>query len=362
MEEQLKQIQNRYDQLSQRLTDAAVIADTSTYTRLLKEHNALGKVVQRIEALQNVCKQKSEAENLSDSKNEDIALRQLAQEELADLTAKENALKTEIEELLLEGEGDNPRNVIVEIRAGTGGEEAALFAADLFRMYSKYSERQGWKLMLIDTNPTDLGGFKQVIFALEGDNVYKKMRFESGTHRVQRVPRTEASGRIHTSATTVAVLPEPNDVNIVIKPEDLEMEAHGSGGPGGQHVNKTASAVRIKHKPSGLVVDCQVERSQHRNRDLALKLLRTRLYERQQNEQQQQRTQLRRSQIGTGDRSEKIRTYNFPQNRITDHRINFSLHNLTEVLDGNLDEMISRLVQMDKEATLKSLATRIAAG
>ena len=236
-----------------------------------------------------------------------------------------------------------------------GGEEAALFAADLFRMYSAYAERKGWKVEILDSHKTDLGGFKEIVFSVQGDNVYKYLRFESGTHRVQRVPKTEAGGRIHTSAATVAILPEVEEVEVDIREDDLKIETFRASGPGGQHVNKTASAVRITHLPTGLVVSCQDEKSQHRNREKALRVLRSRLYQKMQEEKERELAQKRRSQIGTGDRSEKIRTYNFPQNRVTDHRAGVTIYNLEEILHGGLDELIEPIMAWDRERKLQNV-------
>lgn len=352
MEERLQQFSQRYQEIDRLICDPEVIADRPRYTALVKERGALSKVVSRAEALDNVRRQLRETETLARDNTQDQSFSELVAEELSNLKSEEKRLTDELEEILL-GDTSGDKNVIIEIRAGVGGGEAALFVADLFKMYLRYAENKGWRSILIDSKPTDLGGFKEVMFSIEGESAYKFLRYESGTHRVQRVPRTETSGRLHTSACTVAVLPEAEDVDIEINHEDLRIDTYSAGGPGGQHVNKTASAVRITHLPTGLVAACQTERSQHRNRDLALRLLRTRLYEQTARQSKNERDQLRKTQIGSGDRSEKIRTYNFPQNRVTDHRINFSVHNLPKILDGNLDELVAKLLQADKEAKLK---------
>jgi peptide chain release factor 1 len=352
MEERLKQISGRYQEIERLISDPVVIADRTRYTVLMKERGGLARIVSRVEALDEVKRHLRETELLVQDKTQDASFTQMANEELVKLQQDAAAMTQELEEMLIGDEADY-KNVIVEIRAGVGGDEAALFTADLFKMYFRYAESKGWRTILIDSSPTNLGGFKEINFSIEGELAYKHLRYESGTHRVQRVPRTEASGRIHTSACTVAVLPEAEDVDIEIKSEDLKVDTYSAGGPGGQHVNKTASAIRITHIPSGLVVACMVERSQHRNRDLAMRLLRTRLYEHQVQQNKQERDLLRKNQIGTGDRSEKIRTYNFSQNRVTDHRINVSLYDLPRVLDGNMDELLDQLIKADKEARLK---------
>ncbi|MEK7450089.1 MAG: peptide chain release factor 1 [Planctomycetota bacterium] len=352
----LKEISDRYQELERLISDPAVITNQRRYAELMKERGRLSKIALRTEELNRVRRQKSETETILNEAGTDQEFVKMAREELAGLQGKEVQLLNELEEMLLTDTAENQRNVIIEIRAGTGGNEAALFASDIFKMYLKYAEKKGWKVSLMDSSPTNLGGFKEIIFSVEGDDVYKYLRFESGGHRVQRVPDTEASGRIHTSACTVAVLAEPEEIELEIKPEDLEITACRSSGPGGQHVNKTSSAIRIVHKPSGLAVECQTERSQIRNRELAMKLLRTRLYEQMASETKKERDQARKTQIGSGDRSEKIRTYNFPQNRVTDHRINFSVHNLANILAGQIDEIIGPLLKADKEIKLKNLS------
>jgi peptide chain release factor 1 len=356
MPNKLDEIIKRYQEIENLITQPEIVRDRIRYASLMKERGALSKTVERIKALNHIRKQKKETEELINQHKNDEDFANLINEELNTLMDKEKKTLAELEEILITNEEEGYRNVIMEIRAGTGGDEAALFAADLFRMYTKYADKIGWKCIIIDSSPTGLGGLKEVVFSIEGENVYKYLRLESGTHRVQRVPRTEASGRIHTSACTVAVLPEAEEVEVDIKQEDLKVDTYSAGGPGGQHVNKTASAVRLTHIPTGIVVACQTERSQHRNKDLAMRLLRTRIYEHLASQTKQERDKMRKNQIGSGDRSEKIRTYNFPQNRITDHRINFSLHNLAIILDGNPEELLTKLLEEDRKTKLRDIS------
>src|SRR2546425_2743072 len=286
---------------------------------------------------------------------EDAEMKQMAHDEERELTARKEKAERELRRLLLPRDPNDEKNVILEIRAGTGGDEAALFAAELFRMYSRYAESQGWRVEVLESSPSSLGGLKEVVASIQGQKVYSKLKYESGPHRVQRVPKTEQQGRIHTSAATVAVLPEPDEVDVQIRPEDLDWEKMRAGGAGGQHVNKTESAVRIWYKkgtPDELEVKCQDERSQHKNYDRAMRILRSRIYERQQSRLHEQRAEARRTLIGSGDRSERIRTYNFPQNRITDHRINLTLYKLDTVIAGNLNEIIQALKDFDKKQRL----------
>ena len=352
----VKEILDRYNEIERLISDPEVMTNQRRYTELMKERGRLAKIALRGRELEKVQQQKSEAETILKESGHEPEFVEMAREELVEFVEKEKKLTAELEDLLLTDTAEGHRNVIIEIRAGTGGGEAALFAADVFQMYLKYAEKKGWKTSILDTSQTNLGGLKDVIFSVEGDEVYKHLQFESGGHRVQRVPATETSGRLHTSACTVAVLPEAEDVDINLKAEELEITACRASGPGGQHVNKTSSAIRIVHKPTKITVVCQTERSQRRNRDLAMKLLRTRIYEKKLSETKQKRDNIRKNQVGSGDRSEKIRTYNFPQNRVTDHRINFSVHNLEGVLTGQLDEIIAKLFQADKEARLKNLS------
>ena len=285
----------------------------------------------------------------------DGEMRELAQAELDELVQRKADLEQRLKVLLLPRDPNDEKNVIMDIRAGTGGEEAALFAADLFRMYARYAERQGWKTDILNANPTDIGGFKEAIFLLEGKGAYSRLKFESGVHRVQRIPTTESGGRIHTSAATVAVLPEAEEVDVEIDPNDLRIDVFCASGHGGQSVNTTQSAVRITHIPSGIVVSMQDEKSQHKNKDKAMKVLRARLLDRAQEEHQQKVSSTRRSMVGTGDRSERIRTYNFPQNRVSDHRVGLTLHRLDAVLEGDLDEIIDTLVTTDQAERLKQV-------
>ncbi len=353
--EKLNAVQKRHGELETLLADPKIIATPSLYSKHAKEHGSLGKIVEKYHELESLLAQKAEAEAIAEDKSHDRELQDMARTEARELSAKTDSLAADIQGLFVSAEPDAQKNVIMEIRAGTGGEEAALFAGDLFRMYCKYAESRGWKTEVMDSSPSDLGGFKQVIFSIEGAGVYQRLRYESGTHRVQRVPVTEAGGRIHTSAATVAVLPEAEEVDIQINPGDLRIDTFRSGGPGGQHVNKTSSGVRITHIPTETVVECQDERSQHKNRTRAMRILRSRLYEAQVRKQQEERAQARRSQIGSGDRSEKIRTYNFPDNRVTDHRINLTVHALKTILEGDLSRVIEPLMEYDREERLKEL-------
>ena len=351
----LEDMQKRYNELENLLADPQVIADSGRYISLMKEHGCLSKIVHKYTQLTKTYIRKQDAENLlSDGEFADMA-----RMELDELEGQEKAIMDEIKELFITEDKTANKNVIAEIRAGTGGEEAAIFAANLFRMYTKYAENQGWKVELFDSSETDLGGFKEVTFSIEGKNAYQKLRFESGTHRVQRVPQTEASGRVHTSTATVAILAEIEEVEIDINPNDLLIDTFRASGPGGQKVNKTSSAVRITHVPSGLVVKCLDEKSQHKNRAKAMRILRSRLYELFEGQKRSERDQIRRDQIGTGDRSEKIRTYNYSQNRVTDHRINFSVYNLDQVMLGYLDDIIDALLNYYKEEQLKQLAASV---
>jgi peptide chain release factor 1 len=347
----------RYRELEQQLADPAVVADRARFTRLAKEHGALARQVKPYLEYKDVLAGLEQAQALLASET-DPEMRQYAEQEAAELKGRRDTLQTRLEDFLL-AEGEDFGSVIVEIRAGTGGDEAALFAGDLYSMYTHYARDQGWKVEDIGFSPGEQGGFKDIVFSLTGDEVYQHLRYESGGHRVQRVPRTEAQGRIHTSAATVAVLPEPDEVQVEIKDGDLEWERMRAGGAGGQHVNKTESAVRIWYKrgtAEELEVKCQDERSQHKNYDRALRILRSRLYERQQQQLHKQRAEQRRTLIGSGDRSERIRTYNFPQNRVTDHRINLTLYKLDEVIAGNMGELIRGLRDFDKQQRLSQAA------
>ena len=355
MFENLENILERYEDLERRLADPEVVGQPALCAALAREHGRLAKLVTPYREYREVAGRVAEAEAILHDPEADPELAELAREELVGLRRREEELARRLGDLITRDEKDDLDSCIVEIRAGTGGEEAALFARDLFAMYQKFAERRGWRLELMDHHPSDLGGFKEVVFALTGPAAYRWMRHESGTHRVQRVPRTEAGGRIHTSAVTVAVLPEIEEVEVEIDKEDLLVERMRASGPGGQNVNKVSSAVRITHKPTGLVVSCQDEQSQHKNLAKAMRVLRSRLYDLRQRQQKAEVDQARRAQIGSGDRSEKVRTYNFPQNRVTDHRINLTIYDLQGVMEGRLEPILEALLEHEREERLKAL-------
>ena len=348
----LETLEKNFEEISLKLSDPSIISNPETYTKLAKEHAELLEIVETFREYKKVLQQIKENKQIIEE-DSDEELIELAKEELKELEMRLKKLEEKLPILLLPKDPNDEKNVILEIRAGAGGEEAALFAADLLRMYQRYAERHGWKFEILDVNETGLGGFKEVIAKIEGKGAYSRLKYESGVHRVQRVPITESSGRIHTSTVTVAVLPEVDEVTVKIRPEDLRIETMRASGHGGQHVNKTESAVRITHIPTGIVVSCQNERSQHQNKATALKILRAKLYELALKEQNEKIQKERKSQVGTGERCEKIRTYNFPQNRVTDHRISLTVYNLPEVLDGDLDEFIDALIAHYRTEALK---------
>src|SRR5512138_2265756 len=351
MFDKLQTIERRYDELLTRLADPAVQSEPSEYRTVAKSLSDIEPLVEKYREYKNVTAEIAQANELLQSA--DREMQELAREELTALEARRDALLSEIKVLLVPKDPNDEKDVILEIRAGTGGDEAALFASDLLRMYSRFAERQGWKVEIMSISETGVGGIKEAIAVVEGKNVYSRMKYESGVHRVQRVPATEASGRIHTSTATVAVLPEAEEVDLQINQKDLRIDTFCSSGPGGQSVNTTYSAVRITHIPTGLVVSQQDEKSQIKNKAKAMKVLRSRLYEMEMRKQQEAIAKDRRTQVGTGERSEKIRTYNFPQSRITDHRINFTTHRLTDVLNGELDELIGQVTSYYQAEKLK---------
>jgi len=349
--DKLKATEIRYDELTRLVSDPAVQNDPATYRKHAKALAELQPLIDAYRERQRVEAEVSEARELAASG--DAGLKALADEEMPRLTARLTALDESIRALLVPKDPNDERNVVLEIRAGTGGDEAALFAAELFRMYSRYAERRGWKIDVLNSNATGVGGVKEVVATIEGKGVYGRFKHESGVHRVQRVPATEASGRIHTSTATVAVLPEAQEVDIVIEPKDIRIDTCCSSGPGGQSVNTTYSAVRLTHLPTGIVVSQQDEKSQIKNRQKAMKVLRSRLYEMELRKQQDAIAKERRGQVGSGDRSEKIRTYNFKENRVTDHRINFTMHQLEDALDGDIDTLIEQMAAREQSDRLK---------
>ncbi|NPB09697.1 MAG: peptide chain release factor 1 [Thermodesulfobacteria bacterium] len=347
----LDDVEKRFEELTEKLADPAVVNDRTKYTQIAREHSELSEIVETYRNYKKILAEIEGNRELLEDSDEELA--KLAREELKELEQKAEELEKRLMFLLLPKDPNDEKNIMLEIRAGTGGEEAALFAADLFRMYSRYAERKGWDVEILDVNPTGLGGYKEIIALIKGRGAYSRLKYESGVHRVQRIPETESGGRIHTSAVTVAVLPEADEVDVEIRPEDLKIDTMRASGAGGQHVNKTESAVRITHIPTGIVVYCANERSQHQNRARAMQILRTRLYERKLREQEEKIQAERRSQVGSGDRSERIRTYNFPQNRVTDHRIGLTLYRLEQILDGELDDIIDSLITYYQTEALK---------
>jgi len=351
--EKLEGLLKKYEELTEKISDPEVIAKQEEWRALAKEHASLEEIVNCYKDYKSVIREIEDAkELLKNEKDKDKEMEEFLKSEIDRLEEREKELKEKLRIMLLPKDPNDEKDVIMEIRAGAGGEEAALFAADLYRMYTRYAERQGWKVELMSTSPTELGGFKEVVFEIIGKGAYSKLKYESGVHRVQRIPVTEAGGRIHTSTATVAVLPEAEEVDVEINPQDIRIDVFRSSGHGGQSVNTTDSAVRITHFPTGIVVTCQDERSQLKNREKAMKILRAKLLEMKKQEQDQKIAESRRSQVGTGDRSERIRTYNFPQGRVTDHRIGLTLHKLESILDGELDEIIESLIAEEQARKL----------
>ena len=354
MFDKLDRLEQRYEELSGLISDPEIIAEHDKWQQYVKSHSELGDIVNVYQDYKQTMQEIEDAqEMLKEQQEQDF--KEMVEAELAELQEKKEKLQEQLKFLLLPKDPNDDKNVIMEIRAGTGGDEAGLFAGDLYRMYLRYAERQGWKVDVMATSDTDMGGVKEAAFMLIGKGAYSRLKFESGVHRVQRVPSTESGGRIHTSAATVAVLPEAEDVDVEISPEDLRVDVFCSSGPGGQSVNTTQSAVRITHVPSGIAVSMQDEKSQHKNKDKAMKVLRARLFDQAQQEQHAEMASTRKSQVGSGDRSERIRTYNFPQNRVTDHRIGLTTHRLQQILMGEIDEIIDALITTDQAEMLKQV-------
>ena len=349
MFEKLEAVEKRYEELTKLIADPEVISNQSEWQRLMKEHASIEDIVIKFREYKKVKQNMEEAEELM----QDPEMKELAETEYYSAKEELPKIEEELKILLIPKDPDDDKNIICEIRAGAGGEEAALFAGTLFRMYTMYAEKKHWKLEVLNENDTGLGGYKEISFMITGKGVYSRLKFESGVHRVQRVPDTESSGRIHTSTATVAVLPVVEDVEIEVNPADIKMEVFRASGAGGQHINKTSSAVRLIHEPTGIVVECQTERSQFQNKDNAMKMLRTKLYEIEKQKQDSEISNARKSQVGSGDRSEKIRTYNYPQGRITDHRIGMSIYQMENFLNGDIDEMVDNLIAADRAERLK---------
>ncbi|MBQ8613558.1 MAG: peptide chain release factor 1 [Ruminiclostridium sp.] len=352
MLDKLKIAEERYEEINEKLMDPEIVSDQSQYKALMKEHKTLTPLVEKYREYKKASDDFEEAREMLAEGGIDKDFKEMVQLQYDENKALIEQYTEELKIMLLPRDPDDDRNVIIEIRGGAGGEEAALFANSLFRMYTMYAQTKGWKMEIVSANPTELGGYKEISFSIEGEGAYAKLKYESGVHRVQRVPETETQGRIHTSTITVAVLPEMEEVDVEINPADLEFQTYRSSGAGGQHINKTESAIRIIHHPSGVIVECQEERSQHKNKDKAMKMLYTKLYEAKLNEQTSKIAEERKIQVGTGDRSERIRTYNYPQSRVTDHRIGLTLYKLEQVLNGDCDEVFDALAIADRAAKL----------
>lgn len=349
----LEIIFRRYNELSQKLSDPELISNSESFKKYSKEFREIEPIVQKYNELKRIEQEIQEAQELLNSDDEELEL--LGKEEIEMLQGKKEEIISAIKILLIPKDPLENKNIIMEIRAGVGGEEAALFAKDLFKMYMSYAESKDWKTELLDSHPTDLGGLKEVIFSISGKDVYKYLKYESGVHRVQRVPETEASGRIHTSTATVAVLPEAEEIEFEINPDDLRVDVFHASGHGGQNVQKVATAIRIVHKPTGIIVTCQDERSQLQNKQKAMRILRARLFDMYERDKEREIVNVRRAQIGKGNRNERIRTYNFPQGRVTDHRINLSIYNIQSIMEGNIDELINALIEEDQKEKLEAL-------
>jgi len=354
MLDKLIKVEEKFEDINEKLCQSDVVADISQYKKLMQELKVLTPIVEKFRQLKSAQATLSEAKEMLDAGGLEKDFREMVQEEYEQAVEDVAVFQEELKVLLLPRDPNDDKNVIVEIRGGAGGEEASLFAGVLFRMYSMYAETKGWKAEILNSNPTELGGFKEISFSISGDGAYSRFKFESGVHRVQRVPETESQGRIHTSTVTVAVLPEAEEVDVEINPADLQIDTYRSGGAGGQHVNKTESAIRITHIPTGTVVECQDERSQHKNKDRAMKILRSKILEAEMMKQHDAIAGERKAQVGTGDRSERIRTYNYPQGRVSDHRINLTLYRIDAILNGDLDEIIDALVTADTAEKLKN--------
>ena len=354
MFDKLKEVEKKFEEIEGKLMDPSIVTDQKLYTSLMRETKKLTPIVEKFREYNDAKQNLTDAKQMIGDSEVDQDMKEMLEDEIENSKQVMEQCTEELKILLLPTDPNDDKNVIIEIRGGAGGEEAALFAGELLRMYTMYAESKGWKVDILSANETGLGGYKEVSFMVEGEGAYSRLKFESGGHRVQRVPETESQGRIHTSAVTVAVLPEAEDVEIDINPADLQIDTYRSSGAGGQHVNKTESAIRITHLPTGTVVECQDERSQHKNREKAMKILRSRIYDKVQQEQQAQIAETRKTMVGSGDRSQRIRTYNFPQSRITDHRIGLTIYKLEQFMNGDLDEVIDALITADRAEQLKA--------